>query len=168
MFLAQIHPSDGLARQAVLEVLNRNHDKRIRQSCLDFWRRDYKTFTTNKNGGDAIFIVAMDDSGIVGISCAAILRRSRRCFNSMTVVSRKHRKKGIGKKLLKAKLKLLKSRYPKAFLVTGVSDSNKPGLKICSAANLEVVSEGQKEREGKEPTKYYVLSNNPGIVRTKQ
>lgn len=159
--IVQIHPNDSLARRAVFDILNRHSDKRIRQAVLDFWRRDYTDFIKHKRGGDTIFLVDFRQRGIVGISCAAILRNSRRCFNSLTVVSRNHRNNGIGTNLLKSKIRLIETRYSDSFLVTYTSKANKHSIKMCESAGLHIIDEGRREREDKEPTEFYVLCNRP-------
>ena len=161
--IIQIHSEDFLAKRAIYDVLNRNHDGRIRQEVLDFWRQGCSRFISHERGGDVIFLVALSEDGIVGLSCAAILRDSRRCFNSLTVVSRNSARQGIGTNLLKAKVALLKIRYPKSSLLSHVSKTNEPSIKMCTSSGLNIIGEGIRERDGKEPTEFYVLSSGPEL-----
>lgn len=159
--IVQVHPDDELARRSIYEVLRSGHRGRIRQGVLDFWRRDYSKFIAKAKGGDVVFLLALSGPNLVGMSCAAILKKSRRCINSMTVVADEYTKNGIGTSLLRSKIHLLNIRYPNAFLVTYVNKKNAASLKMCERAGLSVISEGTREREDKEANVFYVLSNKP-------
>lgn len=137
--IAQIHPNDKMAKGAIFSVLNKASDKRITSKNLDFWRGSYKNFMLNKAGGDTIFLVKLIDGEVVGISCCAILRNSLRCFNSITVVSKNVRRKGIGSELLKAKVKLIETRYPGAFMFSSVAERNSASVRMCESAGLALV-----------------------------
>lgn len=159
--IVRSHVGDYLSSSAIRHVLNQGHDKRIRQSILDFYRNDWKVFNNRKkSGGEILFLIAIGDSLPVGISACAIPRKDNKVWNSMTVVHPENRRKGIGRMLLKAKLDSISDDYPNHVLKTFVSKKNEPSLKLCVSSGLHIVGEGFRKREGKESTEFYVLSQN--------
>lgn len=153
--IVQVNIGDSIARRAIFGVLNPGHNGKIKQSVLDFWRVKYEKFARRKAGGETIFLVAIKNSTAIGISCAAILDEPIRCFNSMTVVHTPLRKSGIGVGLLSAKIKLLSTRYAGCPLSAFVSKKNIAAVKMCVAADMRIIREGRRERDGKEATEFY-------------
>lgn len=161
--LIQVHPKDGLAQNAVARVLNLHHGKRIKQSNLNFYRRDYDKFLNYKKiGGEVIMIVAMKNCAPVGLSCCSVSRVTGNASRSITVVDKRFRRHGIGKLLLSAKIGLLRWQYSGTHLTTFVAKDNDSAIRICEENKLHLVSEQTKQGEdGKEYTFFEYSTRRP-------
>lgn len=143
----QVHPGDGLARNAIVHVLNRHHSRRISQANLDFYRHEYKKFMAmKKDGGEILFLIALKNCYPIGISCCTISRRTGNASRSITIVDTRYRKIGLGKMLLAAKIALLSWQYTGVALNTFVSKENVAAIKMCEANKMFLLSESVKER----------------------
>lgn len=159
MEIVQVHPEDSLAREAITRVLNQNHDGKIRQASLDFYRHDYRRFISKKTcGGEIIFIVGILDRMPVALSLCSILRKEGRAINSLTVVHKDNRKLRIGTKALSAKLLILRWLYPWISFSSYVGKKNVKAVSMCLSSGLSISGEGRRQRDGKKSTEFFVLS----------
>lgn len=155
------HVGDLLTASTIQGVMNHGHDGRIRQSTLDFYRQKWRKFNKRKkSGGEILFLVAIGDNEPVGMSACALPRRDNKVWNSLTVVHPNHRQNGMGSLLLRAKIDCINDLYPNHYLKTFVSKQNEQSIKLCKSAGLNVVGEGLREREGKDPTEFFVFSQH--------
>jgi ribosomal protein S18 acetylase RimI-like enzyme len=152
----QFSIDDAFSRDSVFNVLNGSHDRRIRQKTLDFYRNGYPSFL--KKNGTIIWLVGIDDvCNKIGISGCAFGCKSKQVIHSFTAVHPEFRRLGYGKKLLSAKLHILRTRHPKAMYRSYVNMKNTASIKMCSGVGLIITDEGKRKRKGKSPTHFYVF-----------
>lgn len=158
MEIIQLAPTDSFCRTVVYSIMNSSHDRRIRGETLDFYRNGRIKFL--KKNGVIIWLVGIDDeSNKIGISGCAFGCKSKQVIHSITTVLPEFRKMGYGKKLLNAKMEILRKQYPKAKYRSFVNINNEPSIKMCSAVGLIISGEGTRKRPGKEPTKFYTFED---------
>lgn len=158
MEIIQVSPTDSLAKKTVYDILNHSHDKRIKQKTLDFYRNGIEKFLSRN--GVVIWLIGIDaSSNKVGITGCAFGCKSKQVIHSITVVSPNFRKLGYGKMLLNAKLGILRKEYSKIKYRSYVSINNQPSIKMCAGVGLIITDEGSREREGKEPTSFFVFGS---------
>jgi GNAT superfamily N-acetyltransferase len=159
MNLIQLSANDSYFKTFVISVLNTSHNSKIRQKTLDFYRNGISDFLL-KNGA-VICVAGVDDIGCkIGISCCAFGIKSKSVIHSITVVDSRFRNNGYGKKLLNAKIQILRNEYPTIFYKSYVNVDNKYSILMCSAIGLIIDGEGQREREGKEPSKFLIFKDS--------
>jgi hypothetical protein len=157
--IVQVHPSDGVAKEALVRVLNQHHSGKIRQNCLDFYRHDYRTFIQKKTaGGEIVLLVGIEENVPIAVSACAILRKENRAINSLTIVDSDNRRRGIGQAMLSAKLLTLSWIYPSVDFTTYVGLKNQLGVKMCDAVGLYRIGKGTRKREDKKPTNFLIFS----------
>lgn len=155
----RVHASDFLASQAVVSVLNTGHNRRIKQSTLDFYRAKWRNFNSKKRcGGEILFLVGIVDNEPISISTCAIPRTDENIWHSITVVHPNFRHSGFGTEILKEKIRCLDRFYPKHNHMAFVSQTNDNSIKMCLSAGLDIIGEGTREREDREPTKFFIFS----------
>lgn len=159
MRILQVHPGDYLARNAVRDVLNRHHDKRIKQKTLDFYRTTF--INALNDGGSVIFLVGFDDDGVpIAISAIANVEDGKYAKHSITVVDSTARKKGLGKKILSAKMNIFRNISPSKTYRGYVNKNNEQSIKMCSSVGLIISGEGARDRgEDREPTEFFIFED---------
>ena len=158
MEVIQLSPTDSFSQGAVYSILNHSHDRRIRQKTLDFYRNGFSHFLGRN--GVILWLVGLDDNNNkVGISGCAFGCLTKQVIHSITVVHPDFRNHGYGKLLLHAKLQILRGTYPRAKYRSYVNIDNEYSIKMCSGVGLTISSEGQRDREDKEPTKFFVFED---------
>lgn len=156
--IVRVHISDNMAFSTVMGILNHGHEGRIRQKTLDFYRHTWRLFNKGKkSGGEILFLIAMIDNEQVGMSACAIPRKDENVWHSITVVHPNFRRQGVGQTLLAAKMLIMKRDYPEWILRTFVSKANEPSVNMCKSVSMEIVREGVRTRENKEPTEFFVF-----------
>lgn len=160
MEIFRVHISDILARRAILDVMNVHHNGRIRQSILDFYRRDWRVFNCRKkSGGEVLLLVAIEDGIPIGMSACAIPRKDSKCWFSTTIVRSGFRRSGVGKLLLQAKLDYIMDEHWMHSLEAFVSNSHPAGLALCESAGMKMTGTGKRNRgEGKKPTEFSIFT----------
>jgi len=158
MDVVQLSMCDSFSRDSIFSVLNHSHDKRIRQKTLDFYRNGFKEVLT-KNG-IVIWLVGIDKfCNKVGVTGCAFGCKTKQIMHSITTVLPEFRHLGYGKKLLNAKLEILRNKYPKASYRSYVNVNNEYSIKMCSGVGLTISSKGKRKREDKEPTNFFVFED---------
>ncbi len=159
MKIFQVYPDDPLAKESVTTILNNNHDKRIRQKTLDFYRNGCTSLLT-KNGS-VIWLVSIDeDSGLkTGISLCAFGAKTKKVMHSITVVHAEFRRIGLGKSLLSSKMNILRNRHSNVSYKSFVNINNEPSVKMCVSAGLVITDKGSRERTNSEPTEFFVFED---------
>lgn len=155
----QFHANDPIVTKTIGLVLNAGHDKKIKTRTLTFYRNAYLTKRFIEKKGNIIFLVGLINHDPIAVSACAIGKKSQYTMHSFTIVHPSFRNLSVGSLMLQAKLALLEKYHPEATIKFFISKTNEAAIKLCKGVDLRIVGEGTREREDRDPTHFFIFSD---------